>query len=359
VGRAFMRFWAARDIAAGELLTVSYLRDLAAPRPERRARLAAGWEFECFCDRCSAEHDSEQPGLSARLTLLEEEARRLQVGAPAVGAVFLHHWGRHVQAALELADQTAAALGAEHHIVARALRCVGTSASRYLAWVVALRATRPADSVFETHDDERMAGLLMRTALSSIASSIFLLEISRGSDDVWTMDVADSLHKLVDLKRECPLPPGAAAVLRKKLPLLRLLWGPRDLLLSELDAELPLEAPSPSTLRAPSYASISWGDAPEWKKIEERARKASGGDGMVALCGSRVVLTGLPEFHGKQGTLASYQVCACLLLSVRVCEFACLRVYNIERARRLLGKKMRDPDTLSLRNLRTIEASVR
>lgn len=50
---------AVRDVAAGEVLTISYLDDAALlwRRSRRRAELAKRWEFTCDCARCAARLD--------------------------------------------------------------------------------------------------------------------------------------------------------------------------------------------------------------------------------------------------------------------------------------------------------------
>lgn len=51
-GGRSLEFVAARAIAAGEQLTISYV-DAALPREERRARLAESYYFDCACARCT------------------------------------------------------------------------------------------------------------------------------------------------------------------------------------------------------------------------------------------------------------------------------------------------------------------
>ena len=209
VGQGFMRFWAARDIEEGEILTVSYLSNLTAPRHERRARLVAGWEFECFCQRCAGEDDCralkceklcdassarcdgvmliarENPELwqcrtcgaegtqgmppdavasridiaprmdverqlAERLAVLEEEALQLQVGAATVGSAFVHRWRVWSDKVMALADEAAVELSSTHYLRVRGLRGLGVVASRYLAWLNALKS-RPAGTSARKH----------------------------------------------------------------------------------------------------------------------------------------------------------------------------------------------------------------
>ncbi|KAI1773279.1 SET domain-containing protein [Hypoxylon cercidicola] len=60
---------AARDIAAGEELSISYI-ELMLPREERRARLRK-WGFECACAHCSMS-DEQAAASDARLRRIEE-----------------------------------------------------------------------------------------------------------------------------------------------------------------------------------------------------------------------------------------------------------------------------------------------
>ncbi|KAJ4460542.1 putative SET and MYND domain-containing protein [Paratrimastix pyriformis] len=53
VARGRMLVVARRNIPAGEQLTMSYLRDLAAPRSMRQTRLLRTWLFHCRCQRCA------------------------------------------------------------------------------------------------------------------------------------------------------------------------------------------------------------------------------------------------------------------------------------------------------------------
>ena len=82
------------------------------------------------------------------------------------------------------------------------------------------------------------------------------------------------------------------------LPLLRLLWGEKDPLLTEVHA-MVLASVGREVEAAPSAA--------EWREIEEACR-ARGDDGMLYR-GSRVRLCGVaqPGFTGKEGFLSGYQ----------------------------------------------------
>lgn len=64
-----MHLIAARDINAGDEITVSYVdasvhdeEDVVQARYRRRKELARGWRFACQCDRCAREAPSPSAG---------------------------------------------------------------------------------------------------------------------------------------------------------------------------------------------------------------------------------------------------------------------------------------------------------
>ena len=72
-----------RNIAAGEEITITYI-DLFAPRRTRRAELRRRYKFECCCNRCAPEFESEpepESGPGAALGLLQPASESAQKGA--------------------------------------------------------------------------------------------------------------------------------------------------------------------------------------------------------------------------------------------------------------------------------------